>query len=151
MFEDTGGSACDPSLSRSSLSSSTPLCSVPRASHSPRPEDFPSSYRRHDRLHRPSLPPPPSALTPCAVRPRLIPLRPEQGTHSARARRMQRFRRLRLRHLYLPTVPHLRDRGSRQVRSARRSWRRHLLPQGGSRAGRGDQVPRVQRAQEGGR
>ena len=76
----------------------------------------------------------------------------ESGGHAdgARARRVQRLRRVRLRHLHLPPVSHARDRGVHPRRAGRRRRPRRLLPQGGPRARRGDEVPRLQRAQAAG-
>ena len=75
---------------------------------------------------------------------------PAVDADRARARRVQRLRRVRLRHLHLPAVPDARDRGVHPRRAARRRRPRRLLPQGRPRARRGDQVPRLQRAQAAG-
>ena len=69
------------------------------------------------------------------------------GADRARARRVQRLGRLRLGHLHLPPLPHARDRGVHPGRAARRCRPGGLLPQGRPRAGRGDQVPGLQRPQ----
>ena len=71
--------------------------------------------------------------------------------HRARARRMQRLGRVRLRHLHVPAVPDARDRGVHTRRAGGRRRARRLLPQGRPRARRGDEVPRLQRAQAPGR
>ena len=72
---------------------------------------------------------------------------PDRAADRARARRVQRLGRVRLRHLHLPAVPGPRDRGVHPRRAGRRRGRHRLLPQGGARARRGDEVPRLQRAQ----
>ena len=64
-----------------------------------------------------------------------------------RARRMQRLRRVRLRHLHLPAVSHPRHRGVHPRSAERRRRPDRLQSQGRPRARRGDQVPRLQCAQ----
>src|ERR1700736_3285622 len=64
-----------------------------------------------------------------------------------RTRRVQRLRRVRLRHMHLPALSDPRDRGMRAPGADRRSRTDRLQSQGRPRAGRGDQVPRLQRAQ----
>ena len=65
-----------------------------------------------------------------------------------RARRVQRLRRVRLRHLHLPALSRARrSRSASQMAQAGRRRARRLQPQGRPRARRGDQVPRLQRAQ----
>ena len=75
------------------------------------------------------------------------PRRPDGHADRARPRRVQRLGRVRLRHLHLPAVPHARDRGVHPRRAGGRRRADRLLPQGRPRARRGDQVPRLQRAQ----
>ena len=70
--------------------------------------------------------------------------------HLPRARRVQRLRRVRLRHLHLPALSHSRHRGMRARRAAGRARHHRLQPQGGPRARRGDQVPGLQRPQAAG-
>ena len=72
---------------------------------------------------------------------------PRTTLHLPRARRVQRLRRVRLRHLHLPALSHSRHRGMRPRRAAGRVRHHRLQPQRGPRARRGDQVPGLQRAQ----
>ena len=74
----------------------------------------------------------------------------ERAAHRARARRVQRLGRVRLGHLHLPSVSHARHRGVHSLGAGRRHGPDRLLAQGGPRARRGDQVPRLQRAQASG-
>ncbi len=64
-----------------------------------------------------------------------------------RARRVQRLRRVRLRHLHLPAVSRARHRDCDPDGAGRRRRPRGLQPQGRPRARRGHQVPGLQRAQ----
>mmetsp|Transcript_17111 Transcript_17111/g.48897 ORF Transcript_17111/g.48897 Transcript_17111/m.48897 type:complete len:591 (+) Transcript_17111:401-2173(+) len=105
---------------------------VPRAAHPHRPAHVPAPHRRPHHLH----------LRRCGKH-----FGPKQEARRPRARRVQRQRRIRLGHLHLPPVPALRHRGGHRDRPAGRRRRHRLLSQGGPRAGRGHQVPRVQRAQ----
>ena len=59
---------------------------------------------------------------------------PEVELTAARARRVQRLGRVRLRHLHLPPLPHPRDRGMHPGRAARR--RRPGRPTRARKAGR---------------
>ena len=71
----------------------------------------------------------------------------DDGGGGARARRVQRQRRVRHGHLHVPAVPHLRAAGRRAVRAAGRRGHDCVLPQGGPQPGRGHEVQSVQRAQ----
>ena len=62
-------------------------------------------------------------------------------------RRVQRLRRVRLRHLHLPALSRARHRDLHRDGAAGRRRRGHLQSQGRPRAGRGHQVPGLQRAQ----
>ena len=105
---------------------------VPRAGDAARPARVPAADRRHHRL---------------SVRRHRTALRSAHQDHLPRARRMQRLRRVRLRHLHLPALSHSRHRGMRPRRAAGRVRHHHLQPQGRPRARRGHQVPGLQRAQ----
>ena len=67
--------------------------------------------------------------------------------HRARARRVQRLRRVRLGHLHVPPVSRARHRGVHPRRPGGRRRPHRVLPEGRARPRRGDQVPRLQRAQ----
>ena len=109
---------------------------VSRARHARRPRRVPAADRRPDGVR---------------LRQSARPRQSRGHAHRARARRVQRLGRVRLRHLHLPALSHARDRGVHPRRAGRRRGPRRLLPQGGPCAGRGDQVPRLQRAQAAGR
>ena len=109
----------------------------PRAGHAPRPRGVPAADRRQTVY--------------IFGDPRDLG-RPGDARSPPRARRVQRLRRVRLRHLHLPART---SRTAIEVvhreRAAGRRRARRLLPQGGPRARRGDQVPGLQRAQAPGR
>mmetsp|Transcript_25173 Transcript_25173/g.77591 ORF Transcript_25173/g.77591 Transcript_25173/m.77591 type:complete len:833 (-) Transcript_25173:541-3039(-) len=86
---------------------------VPRVDFQRRLEDFSPAHRRHDGLH----------LGRRLENPRRV-----RRADVPRPRRVQRLRRLRLRHLHVPALPHARHRGVHQDRAARRHGRRRLLP-----------------------
>ena len=105
---------------------------VPRAGDAPGPARVPAADRRHHGL---------------SVRRHGAAVRSAHQDHLPRARRVQRLRRVRLRHLHLPALSHSRHRGMRPRRAAGRVRHHHLQPQGRPRARRGHQVPGLQRAQ----
>ena len=109
---------------------------VPRARDQARPAGVPAARRRHHRL----------PLRRCRQA-----RRPAHLHHLPRARRVQRLRRVRLRHLHLPALSRARHRGVRARRAGRRPRRHRLQPQGRPGARRGHQIPGLQRPQAPGR
>ena len=84
---------------------------VPGARHARRHAGVPAADRRHHRLYR---------RRPGGAR------RSEAHGRLPRARRMQRLRRVRLRHLHLPALPRARHRGMREGGAERRRRHRRL-------------------------
>ena len=104
----------------------------PGARHAARSPRVPAADRRHDALF--------------LRRRRRAGPRRDQG-RLPRARRMQRLGRVRLRHLHLPALSRAWRRGLHRDGAAGRRGSRRLQPQGRPRARRGDEIPRLQRAQ----